>query len=67
YYFCNAPTQRALPADKIKAKGEAHGLHGDAFPTPLDALRQARHDADKDDLIFVGGSAYILAEIIGKA
>ncbi len=67
YYFCNAPTQRALPADEIKAKGEAHGLHGDAFPTPMDALRQARHDADERDLIFVGGSAYILAEIIGKA
>lgn len=64
YYFTQASTHRAIPADKVEKEGEMHGLKGTAYPTVIAAYRQALEDAAEDDFIFVGGSSYIVADLL---
>jgi dihydrofolate synthase/folylpolyglutamate synthase len=64
YYFCQPALERALPASLLKEKGEALGLNGQAFDTVASALASAKGKASKADLIFVGGSTFIVAEVL---
>lgn len=64
YYYCNADMPRALTAEEFKKKAEREGLKGETYPTIKDAYLSAINDADKNDLIFVGGSNYTVAEIL---
>lgn len=64
YYFTQATTHRAIPAERVKEEGEAHGLHGQVFHTVKEAYDKAIDDAAADDFIFVGGSSYIVADFL---
>ena len=64
YYFCNPNLERALPAEELAQKAKLFGLNGNIFKNVADALKNAKNDADKDDLIFVGGSTFVVAEIL---
>lgn len=64
YYFTQASTHRAIPADKVEKEGEKHGLKGTAYPNVIAAYRQALEDAAEDDFIFVGGSSYVVADLL---
>lgn len=64
YYFTRATTKRAIPEETTKNKGEAHGLHGTCYPTVEQAYEQARHDAAEGDFIFIGGSSYVVADLL---
>ena len=64
YYFCNAQTPRALPAEELKAKASEFGLKGNAYPSVADALEAAKREASENDFIFVGGSNFTVAEIL---
>lgn len=64
YYFTQASVKRALPCDKMKALGESFGLHGNAYPHVKEAFEAARHQAQPDDFIFVGGSSFIVADLL---
>ena len=66
YYFTQADNHRAIPAEIVAQKALAHGLHGQPFTTVPDAYRQALADADADDFIFVGGSSYIVADLLSS-
>ncbi|MBQ5577886.1 MAG: bifunctional folylpolyglutamate synthase/dihydrofolate synthase, partial [Prevotella sp.] len=61
YYFTQAQTKRAIPANIVKEKGKEHHLKGYVFPQVADAYKAALHHANEDDFIFVGGSSYIVA------
>ncbi|PZX61039.1 dihydrofolate synthase/folylpolyglutamate synthase [Algoriphagus ratkowskyi] len=63
YIFCEAKLPRALPADQLAEKANSVGLIGEVIPDINDALAFARKNASKDDLIFVGGSTFVVAEI----
>lgn len=65
YYYTQASTPRAMPCEVLKEKANAGGLAGDCYPTVADALAAARHDAEPGDVVFVGGSTYVVAEIPG--
>ena len=41
-----------------------HGLTGNAYPTVAEAFESALADAADDDLIFVGGSSYVVADLL---
>ena len=45
-------------------KGLAHGLIGTHFPTLKEAYKNAINDSDPSDLIFVGGSTFIVADLL---
>jgi dihydrofolate synthase/folylpolyglutamate synthase len=66
YYFTQASIPRAMDREKLAAEGLRFGLYGQICPTPLKALGIARSKALPEDLIFVGGSTFVVAEVLEK-
>ena len=64
YYFCQANIARAMNAEELKNIGKVFNLNGDAFTSVKQALNNAIECANKDDLIFIGGSTFIVAEVL---
>lgn len=63
YYLTQANTPRALTADKLKALTDELGYSSECYPNVASALAAARSRAKSNDLIYVGGSMYVLAEL----
>ncbi len=63
YYFCQANIPRALDANILAQQAALYGLHGRVVPNVNDALAQARLNASPDDVIFIGGSTFVVAEL----
>lgn len=66
FYFTQASTHRAIPAEKVAEKAEAHGLHGMVFHSVAEAYQTALNDASPRDFIFVGGSSYVVADLLAS-
>ena len=64
YYFCKPDIPRAKEADDLAKEAKAAGLSGNAFASVKQALEEAKKNAGANDLIFVGGSTFVVAEII---
>lgn len=64
YYFCKAAIPRGLPAGILRDKAAGLGLNGDIYDSVKDALAAAKKEAKKTDLIYVGGSTFVVAEVI---
>lgn len=64
YYFTQASVKRAMPAEQIQMLGKELGLHGNAFAHVKDAYESAVGNAQADDLIFVGGSSFVVADFL---
>lgn len=64
YYFTKPSVMRGLDENILKETGRKYGLKGEAFPTVEDALNCARKHAEKEDTIFIGGSTFIVADIL---
>lgn len=63
YYFCEAKIPRALDANTLAMKAKEHDLIGHAIADVNEAIRMAKMAAADDDLIFIGGSTFVVAEI----
>ncbi len=63
YVFCQATLPRALAAISLEEKAREFGLKGACISDVNEALNFARKNAAPDDLIFVGGSTFVVAEI----
>ncbi len=66
YYFTQAPTDRAISASEMKAIGAEAGLLGDAYPNVAEALKAAKANAGENDLLFIGGSNFIVGEALSN-
>lgn len=64
YYFCKADIPRAMDAEELKNKAEDFGLNGNFYPSVTHAYASAVNNAGANDLVFVGGSTFVVAEII---
>ena len=64
YYFTQASVKRALPAEEVERLASTHGLHGKCYPCVAEAYQAANHDAGKDDFIYIGGSSYVVADLL---
>ncbi len=64
YYFTKADIPRALDEKALKSQAQQLGLKGNSFPVVTEALNAAKVKAGKNDLIFIGGSTFIVAEIL---
>ena len=64
YYFCTAKIDRAFNASKLKAKSLEFNLQGNTYNSVRDAYQNAISNYKKDDLIFIGGSTFVVAEIL---
>lgn len=67
YYVCSPSTKRAMPTSQLAQIMHENGLNVSEFATPIDALKRAIDDYTEGDLIFVGGSNYLLADILENA
>lgn len=66
YYFTQASVKRALPANELKEKAKGAGLKGEDFQDVRTAYLTAKEEAHPDDLIFVGGSSFIVADMLNS-
>ncbi|RYU90078.1 bifunctional folylpolyglutamate synthase/dihydrofolate synthase [Mucilaginibacter terrigena] len=64
YYYCRPDIPRGLEVESLKQKAESFGLHGNAYPSVKAALQAAQAKAANKDLIFVGGSTFVVAEVV---
>jgi dihydrofolate synthase/folylpolyglutamate synthase len=64
YYFCKADIPRGLDANELRIKAEVFGLNGETFNSVKSALKTAQQRAGAKDLVFVGGSTFIVAEVV---
>lgn len=64
FYFTQAQTSRALPVEKLLQLARIAHIEGNAYGHVTEALAAARANAGDKDLIYVGGSMYVLAELL---
>jgi len=64
YYFCKPDIPRGMDAQKLKKNFEAHGFVGEAYDSVSQAYNEALNSADKNDFIYIGGSTFVVAEIV---
>jgi dihydrofolate synthase/folylpolyglutamate synthase len=63
YYFCQAKIPRAMDADQLALKAAEFNLRGSIINDVNEAVAVARKEAADDDMIFIGGSTFVVAEI----
>ncbi len=66
YYFTQASVKRAFDSQKLRSEAIAAGLHGEAFSTVKEAYDMALSDSCPNDLIFVGGSTFVVADLLSS-
>lgn len=66
YYFTKASVKRALPEDELMQMGTAAGLEGSSYPTVTEAVQAAKKNCPQEGLIFVGGSNFIVADLLAN-
>ena len=64
YYFCKASIPRAMDEKILAEKARANHLHGETFPTVAAAYQADRETASNRDMIYIGGSTFVVAEVI---
>lgn len=64
YYFTKASVKRALPEQELLKQASTAGLRGEAYPNVTDAVRAAQQKSLPEDFIFVGGSSFIVADLL---
>ena len=64
YYFTKAPISRALDENELLKTATEYALKGNAYPNFSDAFHDALQQATEDDMIFIGGSTFVVAEAL---
>jgi dihydrofolate synthase/folylpolyglutamate synthase len=64
YYFCKPNIPRGLDGDALQNEATNFGLKGDVHYSVDAALKAAKKDATATDLIFIGGSNFVVAEVV---
>lgn len=64
YYWTQPSTKRAIPVEKLSELALKFGLHGSLYHSVKEAYKAALNNAEKDDFIFVGGSSYVVADLL---
>ncbi len=66
YYFCKPDILRGLEADALKQFFGENGIDGQAFKSVWEAFESALKRAGENDLIFVGGSTFVVSEVLAN-
>lgn len=64
YYFCKPNLPRGLDASILKQKALNFELNGEAYNSVSESYRKARENASNTDFIYIGGSTFVVAEIL---
>lgn len=64
YYYCAPNNLRAMPVAHLSQKAREVGLKGEAYQSVQEALDEALNQAESEDVIYVGGSTFVVAEVL---
>ena len=64
YYFCKASIPRAMSEKILAEKARNAGLKGNTYTTVAEAYTAAREAAKPEDMIYIGGSTFVVAEVL---
>lgn len=64
YYFCRPNIPRGLSEEKLKEKAKKYGLRGESYSSVNDGYKSLKINLKENDLAYVGGSTFVVAEII---
>ena len=64
YYFTKADIPRALDPELLRQQAKAFGLQGKSFAEVKKAFEAARSAANAEDMIFIGGSTFVVGELL---
>jgi len=64
YYFTRASVPRALDEKILQLRAREFDLSGDSYSSVKNALKAAGEIASESDLIFIGGSTFVVAEVV---
>src|SRR5690606_20441366 len=64
YYFCSPNVSRGLDVKILQAKAKDFNLNGKIYSSVAEAYGKAMQNADKEDVVFIGGSTFTVAEVI---
>ena len=64
YYWTQPSTKRAIPVAKLRDYALEYDLHGNAYHSVKEAYKAAKENARNNDFIFVGGSSYVVADLL---
>ncbi len=64
YYFCKPDIPRGLEAESLKFIAESFGLYGEVYSSVKIAFDTAQKNARENDLVFIGGSTFVVAEVV---
>lgn len=64
YYWTQPSTKRAIPVEKLSEHALKLGLHGSLYHSVKEAYNAALGNAEKGDFVFVGGSSYVVADLL---
>jgi dihydrofolate synthase/folylpolyglutamate synthase len=66
YYFSNPEMPRAMPSEELTAEAHQLGLKGNAYGPVIKAFEAAKQQYQDGDLIFVGGSNFVVSEVLAS-
>jgi dihydrofolate synthase/folylpolyglutamate synthase len=64
YYFCQPNIPRGKPTEELAQEAQQYELIGQAYSSVAEAYQQALGNTKPNDLIFVGGSSFVVAEVL---
>jgi dihydrofolate synthase/folylpolyglutamate synthase len=64
YYFTPSSVPRSLPVDTLMHWANHYRLEGSTYPSPYDAFLDARNYTEENDVIFIGGSTFVVADFL---
>lgn len=64
YYFCSPDIPRAMPSDELMRQAAVYNLKGNFYNSVKEAFRCAKLSAHKEDMVFIGGSNFVVAEVL---
>jgi len=67
FYFTQASIPRAMDKEKLAMEALKQGIHGQVCSSPASALAQVKKVAGEHDMIFIGGSTFVVAEVLDES
>ena len=64
YYFCKPDIMRGLDVTILKEKAAIFNLKGESYPSISAAYNAAKKNASVKDLVYIGGSNFVVAEVL---
>lgn len=64
FYWTQPSTKRAIPVEKLRDTALKYNLHGEMYLSVKEAYMTAKANAKNDDFVFIGGSSYVVADLL---